>query len=233
MTTVTEDQLQEIAAAFAVADVPGPQEQDPVRWAPRAWESKLGDLDGVPPHFIETKSIARAALLERGQRLSDSPEDRRAFFISIMAWGYGRAWGGPWRVRQMLSDPDADDKIRRVIELVRTEGAVAGYRALAHGGEAHLKYLGPSFATKLLYFAGYGTDVDPRPLILDRRVGAALDTFGIYLRYGAFDSSHYEAYLALAAEVAAGAARNPHDVEWWLFTRGGNREASPQEESRA
>ena len=173
----------------------------------------------MPPQFIETKSIARAALLEWAQRLWDSPEDRRAFFISIMAWGYGRAWGGPWRVRQMLLDPDADDKIRRVIELVLTEGAVAGYRALAHDGEAHLKFLGPSFGTKLLYFAGYGSHVDPKPLILDRRVGAALDTFGVYFRYGTFDPSDYEVYLALAAEVAAGAAHDPHDVEWWLFTR--------------
>lgn len=219
MTTVTKDQLQEIAAAFAAADVRGPQEQDAVQWAPRAWENKLGDLDGVPPQFIETKSIARAALLEWAQRLWDSPEDRRAFFISIMAWGYGRAWGGPWRVRQMLLDPDADDKIRRVIELVRTEGAVAGYRALTRDGAAHLKYLGPSFGTKLLYFAGYGSDVDPRPLILDRRVGTALDTFGVHLRYGTFDPSDYEVYLALAAEIAAGAGRLPHDVEWWLFMR--------------
>ena len=133
----------------------------------------------------------------------------------------------------MLLDPDADAKTRRVIELVRTEGAVAGYRALARDGEAHLKFLGPSFGTKLLYFAGYGSDVNPKPLILDRRVGAALDTFGVYLRYGTFDPSDYEAYLALAAEVATGAGRNPHDVEWWLFTRGRNRGGSPQEASRA
>jgi hypothetical protein len=154
-----------------------------------------------------------------GRRPLESPEERRPFFISIMAWGYGRAWGGPWRVRQMLSDPHADDKIRRAIELVRTEGAVAAYSALAHDGDAHVKWLGPSFGTKLLYFAGYGSDSMPKPLILDRLVGGALDEFKIYIDYNTWDRAGYERYVALAGKVADKTGREPHDVEWWLFRK--------------
>jgi hypothetical protein len=219
-TVVSHAQLEEIVAAFLTSDVPESEKQAPVRWAPRAWENKLGVLDGMPRKFIDTKTIPRAALLGWGRDALDSPKERWVFFVSVMAWGYGRARGGPWRVRQMLSDPCADDKIRRTIELVRTEGALAAYSVLAHDGDAHLKWLGPSFGTKLLYFAGYGSASRPKPLILDRLVGGALDGFGVYLKYNAWDPPGYEAYLSLAHAVAETADGEPHDVEWWLFQRG-------------
>lgn len=36
--------------------------QGPARWIPRAWQTKLGSLAGVPEAFITTQQITRAEL---------------------------------------------------------------------------------------------------------------------------------------------------------------------------
>ncbi len=94
-TTVTSEQLQRVVEAFSGTELPGPEAQEPVRWAPRAWKNRLGDLDGISNEFVKTMQIPHVTLLEWGRAPFDSIEERRGFFSSIMAWGYGRARGGP------------------------------------------------------------------------------------------------------------------------------------------
>jgi hypothetical protein len=80
--------------------------------------------------------------------------------------------------------------------------------------------MGPSFGTKLLCFAAYTSGGGPKPLILDRVVGRALDRFGVYLHYNGWDVTDYEQYLTIAHQVAERVGVEPHDVEWWLFQIG-------------
>lgn len=203
--------------------------QGPVRWIPKAWQTKLGSLTGVPEVFITTQQISRGELLRFGGGPLESRDVQRGFFISTMAWGYGRSARGPWRVNQMLNTRDAPAKIELAINRVRRCGAVAGYKAIARGGDARLRWMGPSFGTKLLYFAEYTSSAGPKPLILDRVVGRALDRFGVYLHYNGWDAADYEQYLTVAHQVAERVGVEPHDVEWWLFqigrTRAGQQDA--------
>lgn len=120
----------------------------------------------------------------------------------------------------MLKTRDAPTRIEVAIERVRHAGAVAGYRAIARGGDARLRWMGPSFGTKLLYFAAYTSSAGPKPLILDRVVGRALDRFGVYLHYNGWDTADYERYFTVVHQVAERVGVEPHDVEWWLFQTG-------------
>jgi hypothetical protein len=212
------DSAERIIRSFSPAGCA--RAQDPVKWRPKAWIKKLGDLKGVPKAFIDDASIRRSALLDMGEASLDSVDEVRGFFISVMAWGYGRSPRGPWRVNEMLSESDSIERIQRAIKRTRTDGALAGYKALSDKQDAKLRWLGPSFGTKLLYFGGYARLDSTRPLILDQLVGRALDQYEIYLHYNGWDVDDYEAYLSIAQEVAKESGCEPDDVECWLFQMG-------------
>lgn len=89
---------------------------------------------------------------------------------------------GPWRLREMLTFIRLEQKLRRTVEAMERKDAVAGYEELMK--DPRPPQMGPSFGTKFLYFAGFGhINNGLQPVILDERVGRALDTFGLYFAY--------------------------------------------------
>jgi hypothetical protein len=137
-----------------------------------------------------------------------------------MAWGYGRSGYGPSRTRAILGQPDAEERIGKVVEETRNNGAAAGWEALLHTHQ--IKGLGMSFGTKLLYYAGYGSGYRPRPLILDELVRASLQKVkaGTVPATGLVREADYLRYLQLAEDWAADPAwrQQPHVVEYGLFS---------------
>jgi hypothetical protein len=147
-------------------------------------------------------------------------------FLAAMAWGFG---SGPVRYprqRAMLVGPTAAAaaaaaNITHIVSQTQTVGAGAGWSALLTSHK--VDGLEMSFGTKLLYFAGYSINSPgPRPLILDKRVRAAL----VALQPGVVPpppkkvfSHHYLAYLELAAQWATDPRWNqsPDVVEYALF----------------
>ena len=110
---------------------------------------------------------------------------------------------------------------------------MGAYEFLAYDG--HLPRLGPSYATKLLFFMGYETSTHLRPLILDRRVGASLDMLirrhGLqpdWIHYGSWHLEDYGRYLRLCERWATAARREPQDIEHALFELSGEPEAQPE-----
>lgn len=153
--------------------------QGPFEWNFEAWMRRFA----VHP-------AAARALLE----LRDEPNDRDSLyrtaaampagdpdahlvlklFIGTQVWGYGTIGYGPYRAQRILSQPGAERRLASTLKVLRSEGALAGYMALCEG-QYQIRYLGPSFATKYLHFAGYGhVPSGPQPLILDQYVGVAL-----------------------------------------------------------
>ena len=93
-------------------------------------------------------------------------------FLMAMAWGYKPKDYGPHRVKTILDADGTDSRIRAIVEATRVQGAAAGWHALLNTQK--IDGLNMSFGTKLLYFAGYSTAHQPRPLVLDEKVRASL-----------------------------------------------------------
>jgi hypothetical protein len=198
-------------------------DQHGATWNPERWEKAIGSLEGVPAALIESRHITRKDLHELGRSFRREPSP--AFVVAVMAWGYGGIGYGAWRTSQALRTPGALERVHEAIATACSHGALAGYRLLAATGRP--KWLGPTFGTKLICFGAYrAVRSGPKPVILDYRVGQALDGYGCRFapeRWQAADSrasGGYGSYLDLVQELADTLACSSEDVEYRLWQRG-------------
>lgn len=148
--------------------------------------------------------------------------DPVSLFLAAMAWGFGPTAYGPARVAKMMAIPGFESNVGTIVEDVRTRGAAEGWTSLLLTHKIH--GLGMAYGTKLLYFAGYGSDCPgPRPLVLDQFVRAALVRFGAPLAAkGTVWRDDYVNYLTIAERWAADETWSvePDVVEFGLFDLG-------------
>lgn len=152
---------------------------DPARWKrllPDAafWPPELDDcpVDGRWPR------VDRRTVFEIGSR-ADDPLGATQLFVAASVWGVGTsARTVSRRARSFEQDVGGHLGLRlsKAIAVSRAMGPEAAYARLLRGGDLHVDRLGPSFFTKILYFA---TDdlrsIHRRPLILDQYVAASLN----------------------------------------------------------
>ncbi|WP_424307558.1 hypothetical protein [Gordonia sp. (in: high G+C Gram-positive bacteria)] len=95
---------------------------------------------------------------------------------------------------------------------------LAAYSLLRPGRRNAIRYLGPAFFTKFLYFAG-GGDPHHRSLILDSRVASTLRTHGWdSLRAGGNrPAATYSRYTELIARWSSELGCRGDVIEMWLF----------------
>lgn len=168
--------------------------------------------------------LDRSTVLAVGADAARSPEHALESFLAVMAWAYGDVGYGRYRTARILEAiPDAAQRLHAVANAVTSEGAIAGYRALAT--TARLKWLGPAFETKLLYF-WQRSGVRPRALILDAFVSGWLEC-ETGLRFDPLEWSvaTYGRYLGQMHEWAAALNVAPDDLEMCIF----REEASSRE----
>jgi len=113
-----------------------------------------------------------------------------------MAWGAGR-YRRLCRAR-MASVKRAPAAAIELLEAARERSAAEpgrAYELLHPGGKGALRFLGPAFGTKYLYFAGAGRG-SHRSLILDSRVAESLRALSGWsdLPAGAWSADTYERY---------------------------------------
>ena len=227
-------------------------EQGKFRWNPTAWEKRLsgiGDVSGVDVvGSIRSIGDAAATALNGDRGLINRPvvttlhapsrlrpsdsEDPQAVvtaFIAAMIWGYGATGYGPYRTGRVLtSDPDAVLHLCEVAAIAQdaTQGGLDAFKQIAgkrRGG--YLKYLGPAFGTKFLYFltaAAPGvTETPVMDAVVRRWFSSRAD---IVLTTNGWDSASYKAYLdtldTWAEDLVSGsgdAPLDPDQVEWLIF----------------
>lgn len=207
---------------------------DPQRWQrelgdPKLWPTELEDC----PLGDHWPNVDRARVFTVGQRAL-TPEGAAHTYVAASVWGVGtRARLVSRRARPFISarakrhsDRTVGERLATAVEILRNDsgGPVAAYNALHGAGDHCVTDIGPSFGTKLLYFAGFDqTPGDWQPLILDQYVAMALNTlcgFQWPERNGGWTVQQYRTYLDLAHSWAAEWDTQPDVVERALFAVG-------------
>ncbi|WP_439657256.1 hypothetical protein ACSHWB_33345 [Lentzea sp. HUAS TT2] len=181
--------------------------QIPAEW----WRDEITErrLPGTPPSGHQ---ITRAEVW--------APADVFTLLWRSLAWGSGSHLRlNAQRLNSIAVDvPRSEALLTKAAELSRTDPASA-FALLRPGPRNEIRYLGPSFFTKFLYFAGGGAPDHPC-LILDRRVATALrDHCGwtSLHRIGPWPAETYERYCSLLARWAPEHHYAPDQVELKLF----------------
>ncbi|SHL63726.1 8-oxoguanine DNA glycosylase OGG fold protein [Actinacidiphila paucisporea] len=194
------------------------------RWIPRLpdptwWPAALDEcpVEGRWPK-VDRETVFRIA------EKADSVVGRRHLLVASLVWGSGtRARTVSRRALIFRGSPpeDIDARLTAALAVLLTRGAGEAYRAL--NNDQRIRYLGPAFFTKVLYFAGHEAAADPRPVILDSVVTRALragDGVDASWRKNGWTTPQYEQYLAAVRAYADHRAVLPDQVEAALFARG-------------
>lgn len=94
-------------------------------------------------------------------------------FIASMIWGYGQTGYGPYRTARVLTtDPQAVDHLREVARCAHNpeRGGLAAFELIASErskNPMYLKYLGPAFGTKFLFFLTRSNDKTSTTPVMD------------------------------------------------------------------
>ena len=149
---------------------------------------------------------------------TDAPSAENAFIL-IMAWGYGTEVGyGPWRTRRVLSENDrAAQKLAAVAKAVRTHGALVAYARLANDGDCRLRWLGPAFGTKFMYFC-QPDEQKTTALVLDNLVATWLRrNTDLHFDAVSWSVSTYGQYLKQMHLWASSLDCTPDQLEYCMF----------------
>jgi thermostable 8-oxoguanine DNA glycosylase len=131
-----------------------------------------------------------------------------------MVWGYGRSGYARWRSREALESRDATVILHESVEVLFEQGPLSAYGYLA---QHRLRYLGPAFATKYLYFCGKDRLAN-NALILDRNVAEWLTRHTeVRLNPVPWSKRTYSEYLNTLGEWAGALAVGPDAVESCIF----------------
>lgn len=187
-------------------------DQEAAKIDPLWWRDKIGrrDLPGTPPSAWQlTRDDVRA-----------SEDDVFTLLWWSLAWGAGPRPRLVLRRLDSIADdlPRCEDLLTEAADLSRRD-PFAAYSLLRPGRHNAIRYLGPSFFTKFLYFAGRGAPDHPC-LILDRRVATTLrERCGWTSLHptGPWPAETYERYCGLLARWSQESGRAPDEIELRLF----------------
>lgn len=234
MTDLTQLEVPEgLAAHLAATTRDATVRGHRVPVAPAWWAAVLADnrLPGtVRPDSTsaDLPSLSRQAIFDLGGAITSSSDDEAVltYLWHVLAWG-SRGRNNRRRVASVASQMPAAAATLRQACIAARESPEDGYRILRQGRSNAIPYLGPAFLTKVLYFAGGGTD-GHHALILDDRVAAALSRrhgWHSLRTGGGWPPATYTRYCDLLDRWASGTSTQdrtvaPDEIEYWLFSGG-------------
>jgi len=202
---------------------------DPQRWAKYAGENVAALIEGSSAWDAQSRSVSRQALwaladLARNSEGADRSRLAREVLWVSLAWGHGTTYRlARKRAQALLECPD-DLAVRIFGRAQDPDAAEALFDSLRHGDD-RVKYWGPNFFTKFLYFSAPRTSPAAH-LIVDVRVRSTLAGLGepessnIHSAAGGFGARTYGASLALMNRFAIEWDVAPDAVEYAAFTLG-------------
>lgn len=193
------------------------------------WLPLLPDSDWWPPELDSCPTVSGRPRVDRSTvfavaRRSDTAEGRRHLLTAALVWGTGtkaQSVARRARIFQESSPQAIDARLETVLGVLREKGAVEAYYAF--NNDHRIKFLGPAFFTKVLYFAGHEQPAGQwRPLILDSVVARAIRSTNHdeeWHRSG-WTTPDYTRYLTFVHDQAQRVGVLPDQIEAALFTYG-------------
>lgn len=173
------------------------------------------------PDFLEPGAkfqVSRQDLFDYAIQV-DSPQEALSFYVRIAGWGTGTGTRAVGRSAQVLKSPNVAELLWKSFSTAHELGAREAYRRLYSWDDNRIKFFGPAFFTKWLYFSSYDSweEESSPPLILDKYVAAALDR-----KSTGWKAEEYAEYLSEAEEIRQQwAPTEPlHVIEYALFWAG-------------
>lgn len=146
---------------------------------------------------------------------SENRSSIRQLFIATMLWGYGTVGYGPWRMAHITKDIDQLDQVlMTTLRHIKYGELRAAYNTIQ---DAHIPFLGQSYFTKFLYFAGLGCGINRYPLILDMRILQSLNTLLGARLFSNGTADDYLNYLLTLHEWAEIIDCRADSIEYLLF----------------
>jgi hypothetical protein len=181
-----------------------------------------GELDQLPVNATGRIRIDRELVFVIAQRVINELEDDP--WVATQLQAAITFWGAPpgqstTRAAKPLAEGNASSHLSEAIKVVRGEGPASAYKALSRYQRLWVSGLGPSYFTKLMYFAGYGAKpYMSQPLIMDDNVIAGL--LKVTGRPWAASLEHYMSYIDLVKDWAYEFDAEPDVIERRLFAIG-------------
>lgn len=181
------------------------------------------ELDRLPVNAEGRTRINRQLLFEIARRVVNElsqadPWPATQLHAAITFWGAPPGQSAT-RATRPFSDVNVAPRLAEAIALIRGDGVASAYRALSRRQRLWIPGLGPSYFTKLMYFAGFGAKPYlSQPLIMDDNVVAGLRQ--VTGRQWEASLEHYIRYVDLAKDWAYECETEPDVVERRLFEIG-------------
>ena len=173
-TLVESDSLCRMETPQALIDTytrwqkAGRTKQSPSHWKPQAWTRQLPQYASLL-ESIPKSPIGRTDGIQLVGDVADEESAVRVFLIA-MIWGYGPVGYGPFRTRRVLESHDAPARLLEVAKIARSQGGLAAFEHIQKRRErdrGYLKYLGPAFGSKYLYFLTASTPTVATTPVMD------------------------------------------------------------------
>lgn len=184
----------------------------------RMWPREFEQLATNPDGRVFVDRALLFAIAERVVTDLGDPWSTVQLHAAIVFWGAPPGQSTS-RAARPLATAGAAPRLAEAIKVVRGEGPTSAYRALCRGQLLWVSGLGPSYFTKLMYFAGYNAKPHmSQPLIMDDNVIAGLSRV-TGQRWGALPED-YLRYIDLAKDWAYELDTDPDVIERRLFEIG-------------
>lgn len=184
------------------------------------WSNQLPGLSCPVLDSVEERiTVSRRELFDAA-RDAETEEGVLDLYVKVAGWGSGTSARSIARCARVLRQNNAVATLSIAREASIAASPVEAYRRMNTRSDLRIKYLGPAFFTKWLYFTGYDQrELKPAPLILDARVATAIG----WKRKWGWRSAAYGEYLEAVEQVRAewGPGATAHVVEYSLFKAGG------------
>lgn len=184
----------------------------------RMWPDELDQLPVDATGRIRIDRELVFVIADRAVNELEDPWSATQLHATITFWG-APPGQSTTRAAKPLTESSASSHLTEAIKVVRGEGPASAYKALSRHQRLWVSGLGPSYFTKLMYFAAYGAKpYMSQPLIMDDNVIAGLGK--VTGRPWTASLEAYMSYIDLAKDWAYELDTEPDVIERRLFAIG-------------